>query len=97
MTAPTVAHLTTALVVVAGGMVAGHLLAPYGPSGGVARRMAFAVVMLAVGAWRGRREWRVAAEWNDRPLDASRGARSAVLGALGALLVAAAGYGVAHG
>lgn len=97
MTAPAVAYLTTALAVVAGGMLAGHVLAPYGPGAGLERRVAFALVMLALGAWRGRRQWRVAAEWNERPLDARRGARSAIVGALGALLLAAAGYGVAHG
>ena len=97
MTAPTVAHLTTALAVVGGGMVAGHVLAPYGAGAGLERRVLFALVMLALGAWRGRREWRVRAEWNDRPLRSAAGARFAVLGALGALLLAAAGYGVAHG
>lgn len=97
MTARTVAHLATALAVVGGGMVAGHVLAPYGARAGVERRLLFALVMLALGAWRGRREWRVCAEWNDRPLRRTEGARFAVLGALGALLLAAAGYGAAHG
>ncbi len=78
-------------------MLAGHVLAPYGAGTGVARRVAFALVMLALGAWRGRREWRVGAEWNERPLEPRRGAGFTVVGALGALLLAAAGYGIAHG
>ncbi|HEY0778097.1 MAG TPA: hypothetical protein VGD56_09035 [Gemmatirosa sp.] len=97
MTGPAVAHLTTALAVFGGGMLAGHLLAPYGAGAGVTRRVVFALVMLALGAWRGRREWRIAAEWNERPLDPRRGARSTVVGAVAALLLAAAGYGIAHG
>ncbi|GJG87264.1 hypothetical protein tb265_24450 [Gemmatimonadetes bacterium T265] len=97
MTAPTVAHLTTALVVVGGGMIAGHALAPYGAGAGAGRRVIFALVMVALGAWRGRREARVWAEWNDRPMRPGHGARAAAVGAVGALLLAAAGYGVAHG
>ncbi len=97
MTAPTVAHLTTTLTIVGGGMTAGHVLAPYTAGAGPERRVVFALVMLALGAWRGRREWRVWGEWNDRPLRPAHGIRSAFVGAAGALLLAAAGYGVAHG
>lgn len=78
-------------------MLAGHVLAPYGAGAGPGRIALFALVMLALGAWRGRTESRVHAEWNDRPPHPARERAAAALGALAALLAAAAGYGVAHG
>lgn len=91
------AHLTTAFAIVGGGMLAGHVLAPYGPGAGPARRALLAVVLLALGAWRGWREWHVRAEWNDTPRSAAHGMRAAAAGAVAALLIAIAGYAVAHG
>ena len=97
MSGPAVAHLTTAIAVVGGGMLAGHVLAPFGPGAGPGRCVLFAVAMLALGAWRGHGEWLSWATWSERPLVPRHGARFATLGALIALLLATAGYAVAHG
>lgn len=82
-------------------MLVGHVVAPYGAAYGAgvspARLALFAAVMLLLGAWRGRAEWRTYAEWNGRPPQAARERIAAALGAFLALAAAAAGYGVAHG
>ena len=78
-------------------MLAGHVLAPAAAGAGPGRLALFALLMLLLGAWRGRSESRVHAEWHGRPPRPARDRAAAAIGALAALLAAVAGYGVAHG
>lgn len=94
---PAVAHLGTAVAIVGGGMLAGHVIAPYAPGAHVARRALFALIMLVLGAWRGRSERRAWGDWNGAVTSNAQVTRFAALGSVSALAVAAAGYWVAHG
>ena len=78
-------------------MLAGHVVAPYAAGAGVGRRVLFALIMLALGAWRGQREWRARADWNGTGVRRDHLLWSAASGAVAALLLAGVGYEVAHG
>jgi hypothetical protein len=82
-------RLTTGLVVLAVGGVAGHVLWPFAPGAGIVRPVAFAAVMLATGALRGWREAVVR--------EAPTAGRSALLYAVGALAAALLGFVAIHG
>ncbi len=97
MTGPTVAHLTTAIAVVGGGMLVGHVLAPYGAGAGPERRVLFAAVLLAIGVWRGRAEVFAWAEWHERVPRPATARIAAGVGALASVLLAVAGYVAVHG
>lgn len=56
MDAVRLARLTTALVVVGGGLAVGHALTPYGAQTSPARRVAFWALVAGLGALRGWRE-----------------------------------------
>lgn len=100
MTAPTLARLTSVLVVAAGALTLGHVLRPFVPGATTAeawRRTAFALVVAALGAWRGRREVVVRAAWDGVRAPTRRAAHGAAAGALAAVLAAVLGYVGAHG
>jgi hypothetical protein len=82
-------RLTTALVVLAVGGVAGHVLYPFAPGAGVARPTTFVALMLATGALRGWREAVVR--------EAPAVGRAAAYYAVGALVAALLGFAAIHG
>jgi hypothetical protein len=89
MDAVRLSRVTTALVVLTVGGVAGHVLFPFAPGAGVVRPVAFIALMLATGALRGWRETVVR--------EAPGAARAAALYAAGALVVALLGFVAIHG
>ncbi|MDF1502904.1 hypothetical protein [Roseisolibacter sp. H3M3-2] len=93
MDAVRLSRLTTVLVVVAAGGVAGHVWFPFAPGAGVARPAGFVALMLVVGALRGWRPAVVAAAPDPAP-DARR---RALLLALAAAAAALLGHVVMHG
>ncbi len=97
MKAVTHARLTTAALVAVVGMAAGHLLRPHVPGVSPARGAAFYALMLAVGALRGWREARVAAEWAPAGARVPRPAVRTGVYAVGAVLLALVAYRLVHG
>ena len=90
-------RLTTAVAVLVVGNVAGHVLRPFLPGMGAGRAALFALLMLATGAWRGRRARALADELRGAPTATAAAARHAALYAAGTLAVAMLGYMVIHG
>lgn len=89
MDAVRLARLTTAVVVVGGGMLAGHVLMPYGAKSSVARRVVFWAIVAGLGALRG---------WRERVVAEAPGARGwAASYAVVAVLLAYVANWVVHG
>jgi hypothetical protein len=88
-------HATNALLIVAAGMIAGHLLMPARSDATVARRAGFVLTLAMSGALAGWRECRsLAAERGRSPL---REALWAPAGGMLALLAGAIAWLVVHG